>query len=178
MPVALRCASRPCCIGCWTSLDVRTLRACRSSPGPCRARRDDEPVLARAQRRDARANGLPFRLRLARAGGDSSTNENMKPRILQSARLMSEARSPPSQRTKWKPIRCGTSRIRPHSSEVRGGEFEILVTNATAGASASMMDARLAFEGDLQSRVGCDAIDLQAARERGVVVANTPDVLH
>ena len=113
--------------------------------------------------------------RLARAGATPSTNENMKPRILQSARLMPalEARL----RSEFEAHPLWNEPDPAAFLEARGGEFEILVTNATAGASASMMDALPALKAICSLGVGCDAIDLQAARERGAVVANTPDVL-
>ncbi|HMZ10283.1 MAG TPA: 2-hydroxyacid dehydrogenase [Plasticicumulans sp.] len=99
----------------------------------------------------------------------------MKPRILQSARLMPalEARL----RSEFEAHPLWNEPDPAAFLEARGGEFEILVTNATAGASASMMDALPALKAICSLGVGCDAIDLQAARERGVVVANTPDVL-
>ncbi len=58
-----------------------------------------------------------------------------------------------------------------------GGEFDVLVTNATAGADAALIDSLPSLRTICSLGVGCDAIDLQAASARGVVVSNTPDVL-
>lgn len=53
-----------------------------------------------------------------------------------------------------------------------------IVTNAPVGASAGLIAALPKLEIISSSGVGLDAIDLAAARQRGVVVANTPGVLN
>ncbi len=58
-----------------------------------------------------------------------------------------------------------------------GGEFDVLVTNASAGADATLIDSLPSLKAVCSLGVGCDAIDLQAASARGIAVSNTPDVL-
>jgi lactate dehydrogenase-like 2-hydroxyacid dehydrogenase len=58
-----------------------------------------------------------------------------------------------------------------------GVEFEALVTSARMGADAALIDALPRLKAIACFGVGVDAIDLGAARRRGVVVSNTPDVL-
>ena len=60
----------------------------------------------------------------------------------------------------------------------RGAEFSLLVTNATAGADAALMDRLPRLRAICSLGVGTDAIDLEAARARDVVVSNTPEVLN
>jgi len=59
-----------------------------------------------------------------------------------------------------------------------GGEFTIVVTNATAGASAQLMSRLPRLRAICSIGVGTDTIDLEAAKARGIVVTNTPDVLN
>jgi hydroxypyruvate reductase len=59
-----------------------------------------------------------------------------------------------------------------------GGEFTLVVTNATAGASAALMARLPRLQAICSIGVGTDAIDLGAAKARGIVVSNTPDVLN
>jgi lactate dehydrogenase-like 2-hydroxyacid dehydrogenase len=60
----------------------------------------------------------------------------------------------------------------------RGGEFEVLVTGGSAGANAELIDALPALKLIAGFGVGTDAIDLVAAKARGVAVTNTPGVLN
>lgn len=53
-----------------------------------------------------------------------------------------------------------------------------IVTNAPVGAGAALIDALPHLEIIASSGVGLDAIDLQAARRRGVTVTSTPGVLN
>lgn len=53
-----------------------------------------------------------------------------------------------------------------------------IVTNAPVGASAALMAALPRLEIVSSSGVGLDAIDLDAARARGIVVCSTPGVLN
>lgn len=63
--------------------------------------------------------------------------------------------------------------IADHAPLIRG-----IVTNAPVGASAALIDALPHLELIASSGVGLDAIDLQAARRRGVTVTSTPGVLN
>jgi len=53
-----------------------------------------------------------------------------------------------------------------------------LATFGAAGADAKLMDALPKLELISNFGVGVDAIDLEAAKKRGVIVTNTPDVLN
>ncbi len=59
-----------------------------------------------------------------------------------------------------------------------GHEFTVVVTNATAGASDELMARLPRLQAICSIGVGLDAIDLAAAKRRGIVVSNTPDVLN
>ena len=58
-----------------------------------------------------------------------------------------------------------------------GGEFTGLATSARFGADRALIESMPALRVIASFGVGVDAIDLDAARERGVAVSNTPDVL-
>lgn len=58
-----------------------------------------------------------------------------------------------------------------------GGRFEGLVTSGRAGADTALLSALPALRVIANFGVGCDAIDLEAAKSRGIAVSNTPDVL-
>jgi lactate dehydrogenase-like 2-hydroxyacid dehydrogenase len=58
-----------------------------------------------------------------------------------------------------------------------GGEFTGMATSARFGADRALMESLPALRVIASFGVGVDAIDLDAARERGVAVSNTPDVL-
>ncbi len=60
----------------------------------------------------------------------------------------------------------------------QGHEFTVVVTNATAGASDELMARLPNLQAICSIGVGLDAIDLAAAKRRGIVVSNTPDVLN
>lgn len=60
----------------------------------------------------------------------------------------------------------------------RGAEFDGLVTSAAAGASAALIGALPKIRVISSFGVGLDAIDLPAARQRGIPVGYTPDVLN
>jgi hydroxypyruvate reductase len=61
--------------------------------------------------------------------------------------------------------------------EREGGRFQGLVTSGRAGADAGLLGALPALRVIANFGVGCDAIDLDAAKRRGISVSNTPDVL-
>jgi lactate dehydrogenase-like 2-hydroxyacid dehydrogenase len=58
-----------------------------------------------------------------------------------------------------------------------GGAIRAIVTNAPVGADAELIDALPKLEIISSFGVGLDAIDLEAARRRGVIVTYTPGVL-
>ena len=59
-----------------------------------------------------------------------------------------------------------------------GGRIRALQTSAATGADASLMDALPKLEIIAHFGVGVDSIDLGAAKQRGLIVTNTPDVLN
>ncbi|MCW3478041.1 2-hydroxyacid dehydrogenase [Neisseriaceae bacterium JH1-16] len=58
-----------------------------------------------------------------------------------------------------------------------GGRFDAVVTSSRFGLSAAQFGQLPALRAVCSFGVGYDAIDVAAARERGVAVSNTPDVL-
>lgn len=60
----------------------------------------------------------------------------------------------------------------------QGSEFVALTTNATIGASKALIDALPALRVISSLGVGLDKLDLDAARDRGIAVGYTPDVLN
>src|SRR5262245_33913451 len=60
----------------------------------------------------------------------------------------------------------------------RGPEFVGLVVSAPVGASAATMDAMPALRVISSFGVGLDKLDLAAAKQRGIAVGYTPDVLN
>jgi hydroxypyruvate reductase len=63
--------------------------------------------------------------------------------------------------------------LKKHAPKVRA-----LATFGPAGADAALMDALPKLELISNFGVGVDAIDLEAAKQRGIIVTNTPDVLN
>lgn len=59
-----------------------------------------------------------------------------------------------------------------------GPRVRAIATFSSAGADAKLIDALPKLEIISNFGVGVDAIDLEAARKRGVIVTNTPDVLN
>jgi len=62
--------------------------------------------------------------------------------------------------------------LREHGAAIRG-----IATSAIVGADAALMQALPRLEIIANFGVGYDAVDLAAARQRGVIVTNTPGVL-
>lgn len=60
----------------------------------------------------------------------------------------------------------------------RGGDFTALVTSARYGADAALIAALPKLQAISSFGVGLDALDLDAARARGIAVGYTPDVLN
>jgi len=58
-----------------------------------------------------------------------------------------------------------------------GGRFDAVVTSSRFGLTAAQLDLLPALNVACSFGVGYDAIDVAAARRRGVAVSNTPDVL-
>jgi lactate dehydrogenase-like 2-hydroxyacid dehydrogenase len=99
----------------------------------------------------------------------------MKPRLLQHGRLMASLEAALAEHFDVHPLWREPD---PRAFlAARGGEFVGLATSARFGADRALMAAlpRLAVIANFG--VGVDTIDLEAARERRVAVANTPDVL-
>jgi len=99
----------------------------------------------------------------------------MKPRILQHGRLMASLETALAEHFDVHPL-WRESDPRAFLAG-HGGEFAGLATSARFGADRSLMEAMPRLAVIANFGVGVDTIDLDAARERGVAVANTPDVL-
>lgn len=63
--------------------------------------------------------------------------------------------------------------LREHGQDVR-----VVVTSARYGCTAAMIDALPKLEAIVSFGVGYDSIAVDAARARGILVSNTPDVLN
>jgi lactate dehydrogenase-like 2-hydroxyacid dehydrogenase len=99
----------------------------------------------------------------------------MKPRVLQHGRLMPGLEQALAEHFDLHPL---WREAEPKSFlAAHGGEFTGLATSARFGADRALIGAlpRLAVIANFG--VGVDTIDLDAARERGIAVSNTPDVL-
>jgi hydroxypyruvate reductase len=100
----------------------------------------------------------------------------MKPEIVLTTRIF-----PPTQATLEKEFTCHklheTSDREALLKEV-APRVRAVATFGAAGANAKLMDALPRLELISNFGVGVDAIDLEAAKKRGVIVTNTPDVLN
>jgi hydroxypyruvate reductase len=99
----------------------------------------------------------------------------MKPRILQIARLMPELEASLANEfdvsVLWREA-DPEAFLKRHA-----GEFAGLVTSAFKAADAALIDSLPALKVIANLGVGYDNVDIEAARRRGIVVSNTPDVL-
>ena len=99
----------------------------------------------------------------------------MKPRVLQHGRLMAGLEAALAEHFDvhplWREADPGAFLA------ARGAEFAGLATSARFGADRALIEALPRLAVIASFGVGVDTIDLQAAREHGVAVSNTPDVL-
>ncbi len=66
---------------------------------------------------------------------------------------------------------------RPEFLAEHGSEFRVAVTSGPPGVDADLIAALPNLEAIVNNGAGVDAIDLDAAKRRGIGVSNTPDVL-
>lgn len=100
----------------------------------------------------------------------------MKPEIIQTTKLFA-----PTQERIEREFQCHklhqagdrAAFLKQHAPQVRA-----LATFGPAGADAKLMDALPKLELISNFGVGVDAIDLDAAKKRNIIVTNTPDVLN
>ena len=100
----------------------------------------------------------------------------MKPEILQTTKLFG-----PTQERMEREFSC----LKLHEAKDRAAflkevapRIRALATFGPAGADAALMDALPKLEIISNFGVGVDAIDLDAAQQRKIIVTNTPDVLN
>jgi lactate dehydrogenase-like 2-hydroxyacid dehydrogenase len=100
----------------------------------------------------------------------------MKPDIVLTTRIF-----PPTQAILEKEFVCHKlyeAEDRSAFLKEQAPKVRALATFGAAGADAKLMDALPKLELISNFGVGVDAIDLDAAKKRGVIVTNTPDVLN
>jgi len=99
----------------------------------------------------------------------------MKPCVLQHGPLMASLEAALAEHFDLQPLWKQVDRRAFLAAH--GGEFSGLVTSARFGADRALIESLPKLAVIASFGVGVDAIDLAAARERGVAVSNTPDVL-
>jgi hydroxypyruvate reductase len=99
-----------------------------------------------------------------------------KPALLQVARLSAEAER--ALNDEFAVHRLFEQPDRDRFLAVSGAAIEAVVTTAPVGANAGLMGALPNLELIASRGVGYETIDLACARQRGVVVTNTPGVLN
>ena len=99
----------------------------------------------------------------------------MKPRVIQIGRLQASLESALAEEfdthALWRESDATAFLAR------EGGAFTAMATSARSGADAKLMDALPQLRVISNFGVGYETIDVEAARNRGIAVANTPDVL-
>jgi hydroxypyruvate reductase len=100
----------------------------------------------------------------------------MKPRLLQHGRLMPALEAQLAAEFDVHPL---WKEANPSAFlAARGADFIGLVTSARVGADAALINALPSLKVISSFGVGYETIDIEAAKRRGVVVSNTPDVLN
>jgi lactate dehydrogenase-like 2-hydroxyacid dehydrogenase len=100
----------------------------------------------------------------------------MRPCLLQNGRLAPQLEAALASEFEIHPLwkeNDAPALIAAHAPRITG-----LVTSARAGADRALIEALPSLKLIANFGVGYDAVDLAAARERGVAVSNTPDVLN
>lgn len=100
----------------------------------------------------------------------------MKPCLLQNGRLMPALESQLAAEFEIHPL--WREENAPAFLAQHGGRFNGLVTSARVGADRRLMEALPSLKVIANFGVGYDTLDVVAARERGIVASNTPDVLN
>lgn len=120
--------------------------------------------------------GVPA-VRLAPPRGDDAQRYGgtLKPRLLQIGRLMPGLEAALAEHFDLQPL-WREADPRAYLA-AHGGEFTGMATSARFGADRALIEALPKLQVIANFGVGVDTIDLAAARERGVAVSNTPDVL-
>ena len=99
----------------------------------------------------------------------------MKPRVIQIGRLQAALEKALAEAFDTHPLwreRDAAAFLSQH-----GSQFVGMATSVRAGADARLMDALPALRVIANFGVGYETVDVEAARRRGIVVSNTPDVL-
>lgn len=99
----------------------------------------------------------------------------MKPRVIQIGRLQASTESALADEFDTHPLWREPDAAAFLARE--GGQFVGMATSAKFGADAKLMDALPALRVISNFGVGYETIDIAAAKQRGIAVANTPDVL-
>ncbi len=99
----------------------------------------------------------------------------MKPRVIQIGRLQASTEAALAEEFDLHPLWREADAGAFLANE--GGAFVGMATSARHGADAKLMDALPKLRVISNFGVGYETIDVEAAKKRGITVANTPDVL-
>jgi lactate dehydrogenase-like 2-hydroxyacid dehydrogenase len=99
----------------------------------------------------------------------------MKPRVIQIGRLQASTEAALAEEFDTHPLWREADAAAFLARE--GGSFTGMATSAKFGADAKLMDALPNLKVISNFGVGYETIDVEAAKKRGISVANTPDVL-